>query len=353
MNAVIRGFYLLWSVALETESMMSHKGITFFMPVIDSVAIMADYTIASYAKLRDSHIPFTLLVYPNFLSPRIKEKHIPKWKRYEYVEIADTAEQEATTRPSPWKEEDDHIVAEYHVGALQSGSRVYKWLGPWERHDVILDTELHKIDSEYVATVDADFEILNGDFIGYIIERMEQNPNLKVVSSDYSPTSRYNSSIFRTGYCYLHERYSAWFCVYKREALLFPESHRYRDKFDPASGEFYAWDTSAYLQQRLREERGYEMEAIAGFDRSFIHYGAFAKNRSITSRNVSIYRALKLAAKMPLGAQVLPYDPARHRFASKIDRRITWIMVELLFRRLFDESERHRPIYADARGAQR
>jgi hypothetical protein len=328
---------------------MKRDSITFLMPVTDRDLVIADYAVQSYELLHDIDVPFKLLIYLNNITSTLKERYVSRWKRFSYVDILDRGLTEAYPEgPSADHEEDDETARRYYAGALYAGRKAYRFEGPWERHDRIMDRELKQIDSSLIATVDADFEILRSDFIQYILARMRSDENLKVMSSDYDPTRVFETDAFGTGYCYLQERYHTWFCIYKRDVIDFPESHRYRDVFDEKSGEYLAWDTSAYFQKRLREELGATMETTEQFDRSFIHYAAFSKNRSVGSHNVRVYRAMKVASKVPLLRQRWSYDERR-----KLLRRLDWSVTRRLAPRmlslLFDETERRRPLYADHR----
>jgi hypothetical protein len=85
------------------------------------------------------------------------------------------------------------------------------------------------------------------------------------------------------------------------------------------------------------------------FTRSFIHYSAFSKNRTVTPENVMYYRALRLAPKIPLVRQRLPYPNLK--LFRKVDERLTRVAAPRLLAKFFDEAERNRPVYADQRTA--
>jgi hypothetical protein len=329
---------------------VKQHSITFLMPVTDRDLIIADYAVRSYQLLNNSiDIPFKLLIYFNNVTAALKERYVARWKCFSYVDFIDgRLNEECANGPSADDEEDSQTARRYYAGALRAGRKAYRFEGPWERHDRILDRELKQIDSSLVASVDADFEILRSDFVQYILTRMLGNDNLKVMSSDYGATSLYETDAFGTGYCYLQERYHTWFCVYKRDVIDFPESHRYRDFFDEKSGQYHAWDTSAYFQKRLREDLGCAMESTEQFGRSFIHYSAFSKNRSIGWRNVRLYRATKIASKRPLLQQLWSYDE-RWKLLLRLDWAFSRRVAPRMLSALFNEAERRAPVYADQR----
>lgn len=314
------------------------------MLVTDPDVIIADYCIKSYEKIKG--IKFKLIVYSNYISQKNKKVFFPKWSNYHYVKIIENNTLGEKPKLNMLEEETHEIMEKYLSGTNKMGFKCWKWAAPFDRHDLTLDRELRKFKTPYVACVDADFEILDEQFIIYSINKMNNTPNLKVMSADYSSTAKYATEVFPKGYFILNERYNTWFCIYKRDVLNFPESHRYRDTYDEKTKEFNVWDTSAYYQKRLRMERGYKMESCPDYLKScFIHYAAFAKNRSINTKNLNFYRFIRLLAVNGLLCTLFNYynyDRTKNRFFHKLDYKIGYFISGRLFDTFFRDVDNER-----------
>src|SRR3984893_4111832 len=115
--------------------------ITFFMIVTPRDAVIADYAVRSYAKIKG--VDFSLVVYSNYLLPEQKAYYFPRWEALKFVNIARNPQHDDDLRG---------IGTRIQSDALE---------GPFEYCDPIWDRELRKISTQFVATVDADFEILH------------------------------------------------------------------------------------------------------------------------------------------------------------------------------------------------
>src|SRR5215216_3436815 len=115
-------------------------------------AVIADYAVRSYARIKD--LDFSLLVYSNYLLPEQKEYYFPRWEALPYVDVARNPQHDGDIRG---------IQGRIQSDALE---------GPFEYCDPIWDRELRKIQTPYVATVDADFEILNWRFLNVMMRRL-------------------------------------------------------------------------------------------------------------------------------------------------------------------------------------
>src|SRR5687768_2859816 len=93
-------------------------------------AVIADYAINSYAKVRDED--FTLLVYSNYLLPEQKAYYFPRWEQLPFVEIARNPHHDADL---------PGIGERIHSDALE---------GPFEYCDPLWDRELRKIQTPFV-----------------------------------------------------------------------------------------------------------------------------------------------------------------------------------------------------------
>src|SRR5262249_30278568 len=138
--------------------------------------------------------------------------------------------------------------------------------GPFESCDTIWDRELKLIDSPLVATVDADFEVLNARFVHRVLDDLAAHPEYIAYSTDYTPISVYSEPYSKENII-LNERNGTWFCVYRREAFLLSHvSHAYYQEIMSSSSiRRNAWDSCAFFQKSLRDQ-GYELGYL---DRSY------------------------------------------------------------------------------------
>ncbi len=247
------------------------SAMTFFMIVTPRDVVIGDYAIRSYQQLQGTD--HTLLVYSNYLLPEQKAYYFPRWEQLPRTAI----------------QRNDHHDPD--LQGIKLRIKDEKLEGPFEYCDPIWDRELPRIDSDFVATVDADFEILSPRFVYHMLDELAGSDELIGYSTDYSPTAVHFES-FTQQDIILNERNHTWFCLYRREAFQKSStSHAYHQEIDEtATIRRNAWDSSAYFQQSLRN-LGYRFGHLDGsFRRQYVHYGAFSKNTTITRRNVALFR---------------------------------------------------------------
>jgi hypothetical protein len=280
---------------------MTAPVITFFMIVTDRDMVIADYAVRSYAKI--TSIPFTLVIYNNWVLSELRERHFTEWRKLPYVEIWETSDQTDDRKPQ------DRSL----------------W-GPFELGSPIWDRELKKLTaSPYHATVDADCEILDPVFIDVMLRRLNENPRLVAMSTDYNAVipSYYDS--YSDEVITLNERWHTHFCIYKRAALDCPVSHEYHAELQPGSATRSVWDDAGYLQRALRMQMGYEIAVLdRRFQRCFIHYGAFGHNRHIDEHTVARYRRIRIVRKRGLFGLGDPFT----RLAAKLVERVMFPLVD-------------------------
>src|SRR5262245_20444576 len=143
--------------------------VTFFMLVTPRDAVLADYAVRSYASLRG--VDFRLQVYSNYLLPEQKAYFFPRWERLPFVTV----------------QRNDHHDED--LGAIKQSIGAEKLEGPFEYCDSVWDRELRQIDSQLIASVDADFEVLQPRFVHAMLEAFRQTRDLIGFSTDYSPTA--------------------------------------------------------------------------------------------------------------------------------------------------------------------
>jgi hypothetical protein len=247
--------------------------VVFFMIVTDRDIVIADFAVRSYTKIQGA--PFKLLIYSNWITSTLKQRYFPRWRQFAYVEIVENDWQTDEQKPMDRR----------------------LW-GPFELGYTIWDRELKRITAPYVATVDADFEILDGAFINIILEQFGLDHNLAVFSSDYSPKRDAVWDSYSNEVICLNERWHTWFCVYRREVLNVPVSHAYYEEVVAGPIRRNAWDDAGYLQKYIKQVLGYRLAALgSAYQECFIHYGQFSHNKDIDETNVRLYRRLKILRK--------------------------------------------------------
>lgn len=237
--------------------------------------VIADYAIRGYARVKG--LDFTLHVYSNYLLPEQKAYYFPRWERLPFVHIARNPQHDAD------------IAA---IGARITEDRLE---GPFEYCDPIWDRELHTFETPFVATVDADFEILRPRFLSKIMHRLHTEDELVAMSTDYSPTGVVFEP-YTGNTIILNERNHTWFCIYKRRAFETSQvSHAFhREMLVGAPVERNCWDSCAFFQTSLRDY-GLKLDHLHGkYSRDFIHYGAFSKNTTVTRESVAMFRRLAI-----------------------------------------------------------
>ena len=265
---------------------MDGTKITFFMLVTNRDALIADYCVKSYQSLQkkfNDKIPFVLYIYCNCLDDVTKQRYVSQWSRFSYVRIFYSQEKLANIKISA----SETITSPEGIDRVRDG-----WC---ENYDELWTSELKKFKTDYIATVDTDFEVLRPDFIKNMIDVLDQDPNLIGMSSDYTPAQYARFEPYSGRVINIAERWDTWFCIYKTQAFACStSSHFYFEGADP-TGEKLCFDSSDYFQHRLITDFGYRFAAVdPKFRKQFIHYGAFSKNRSINEVNIGLYRRLAI-----------------------------------------------------------
>jgi len=268
------------------------KSITFLMLVTDKDCMFGDYAIKSFNKIykqlkENERSNFTVFIYLNNVNKNHKARYLPEWSKLPYTSVFDNTEKIKLAKPKAG----EIIVSPENIIKYRDDEN--------ENYDEIWSTELSKFKSDYIATVDADFEILNADFYFRLINQLE-DVNCIGASTSYSKTEYcYDSYSGRN--IFLHERNHTWFCIYKKEAFeLSKRSHFYYEK-KTAENEVYAYDSAAYFQEDLRVNSKKTFTHLPiDYHNSFIHYGAGSKNKSINHRNLALYRNIFILTNVGL-----------------------------------------------------
>jgi hypothetical protein len=320
------------------------KTITFFMIVTNYDALMADYAIKSYYRLYDrkdspwSGDHFTLLVYANCLDEANRERYLPAWRQIPFVQLYDNAEKARTLHLKAG----DVIVSPEGVRRDRDSS--------CENYDELWTTELRKIETPYCATVDADFELLDTGFYFAMMNELERDERLIGCSCQYEP-DRVVSDSYSGETIQLAERWHTCFCIYKKSAHLCTVSHFYYQLMLP-NGMRYCYDSAGYFQHHLTHTFGWTLRAIGDeYSQHFIHYGAFSKNRSLSRRNIGVYRRLAIAAQTGRLPGMRPPRIAPATRTAALVRKVAKRSLDVLFAKHIAERGRYcfdEPAYTQA-----
>src|SRR5262249_45322149 len=183
------------------------------------------------------------------------------------------------------KEIEDQIGQTY---LTDLGRRAHRQ-GLWANGSEIWSRELIKfINYDLIGIVDADFEVFESDFIDDAINKFLDNPRLGFFSADFS----LDHKVFETysgEEAVIKSRYDTCFCIYRTTALAKCCDFSYYEERD--ENEVRKWDHSAKLQEILLRNHGFVGGSISNEEQwKFLHYRAFAKNRSLFGWKLFFYR---------------------------------------------------------------
>lgn len=268
--------------------------VNFFMIVTDPDILIADYAVKSYRKLLG--LDFVLTVYSNWVSPHLKARYFPEWSKLSFVTIIDPPRHSEEPRP-----------------------RGRELQGPYERSYAVWERELPRLHGTYLATVDADFEIFEPEFVFHMLDELDDSPSLVAFSTDYQPLDPQFYDSYHNEQVALQERWQTWFCIYRAVALQHLGS--LRQVRERGVDETKVWDDFGPFQHRLVGQ-GYQFRSLDWtYQTSFLHYGAFSKNRDITEKNVCLYRAVCVLSHRGLwGAKTFADRVVRYVFREFVKK---------------------------------
>lgn len=255
----------------------------FFMIVTPVDLGIAHYSIPALARLVQRSDEFRATVYCNGLSPdqvahiaAVTQAHA----RFSYTDN--------TSRMRSLH--GDIRVGEWYT--TEAGNRELRE-GRYENCGEIWSRELVKSSAQLIVTVDADFEVLDVEFALKMIDAVIDDESLAFYSTDLrSETTMYES--YSQKQAVVAEVYATWFCVYRRDALV--KSHDFTPAEEHSEDRLpVIYDHAARLQKALITDHGYRGCAIERVYRNqFLHYGAFAKNRTLSGHTLSFYRLMRI-----------------------------------------------------------
>lgn len=315
------------------KNSLVRKSITFFMLVTPRDAIIAEYSIRSFAKLRKvlKHYDWKLQVYMNCLEDEQKERMHQLAKSLDYMELIDNNEYVAA----------EDIIPGQKV--LFNGISTRPYEGKYEIGCVVWEREFRKSKTDFWCIVDADFEILKPDFVKYAFEQLEKRLDLYVYSTDGSTidTKVYNS--YTKEEVLSKPRCDTWFCIYKRESQQCTTPLYYHEEIH--DGEKWVWDDTGKFQEDLQKSCDCKCDYINmvkpgelrnQYVDQYIHYGAFSKNVSLkNARDVKIYRKRILLAR----SGILYFE--RNNIINKFIRYVFRMVVNKRYKQVFAERQKY------------
>jgi hypothetical protein len=172
------------------------------MLVTNRDACLASYSIQSYKKLIPALTGYNwkLIVYLNCLKEEFKKQYADEWKKYPFVEIIDNSEFVNA----------DELIPGNSMTSAEGWTKLIE--GKYEPCGVVWTREFRVFDSDYWATVDADFELLSADFVVEALKILKENENIVAVSSDFSDNQHVYDS-FSNENIIAMKRYQTWFCI--------------------------------------------------------------------------------------------------------------------------------------------
>ena len=244
---------------------------------------IAEFTIKALKKCNE--IPeFSIVIFANGLD-QSGESELQTWaERLRNAVVLSNREKIEREKNS------FHIGEEYTTALGRRELRV----GPYESAPEIWERELQRLDADIVGIIDPDFEILNIEFLPVMIDAFRANPRLGFMSVNYSPeTSAFDS--YSQTWATIAERHHTWFCLYLGEALKREADFSYYEQ--KRGEEVIKFDHAARLQEVLRRNHNYHGAVLdRKWSWAFVHYHAFAQNRTLTGGWLRAYRFLKIGA---------------------------------------------------------
>jgi hypothetical protein len=165
--------------------------------------------------------------------------------------------------------------------------------GLWANGSEIWSRDLLKFRNyDLIGLIDADFEVLESDFIDDAVNKFLDNPRLGFFSANFHPDCKVFDT-YSGEEAVLKLRYDTWFCIYRATALVKCSDFSYYEERD--QNEIRKWDHSAKLQETLSKNYGFVGSSASNEEQwKFIHYFAFAKNRTLFGWKLLFYRAISI-----------------------------------------------------------
>jgi glucosyl-dolichyl phosphate glucuronosyltransferase len=268
-----------WDPALPPAA-KARPACTLLMIVTPPELPISHYTVPALRRL-DEGGAVQVVVYANGLTSEEELVLANLARGLPHVRIQSNGErlagQRSQMRIGEWYETEKGRK-ELRVGLYESAPEV------WER-------EVPALDSPVVGIMDADFEILSPSCVTDLLAAFAKDPQVAIASTDWDPTRPVFDS-YSGQQCILTTRHHTWCCLYSREVLRLSSDFSYFEEL--RDGQLHKFDHSARLQQTIFS-RGFNGYVLPREKRwTYLHYGAFAQNRSLHGWRLALYRILRL-----------------------------------------------------------
>jgi hypothetical protein len=252
--------------------------LTMFMIVIPRDLPIARYSIRSIERCLDSRIQ--LAIFCNGLSPE-EERDIRSWVALESTVVM--TNQSRLDKELFASQIGEHVTSAPGVFEVREG--VYETAGEiWSR-------ELVRCSTPLVGLIDPDCELWGLSVLDEAISLFGDDLRLAVVASDLSP-ERYVFESYSQMEAKLAQTYHTWLCIYRRAALEVCHDFNYRE--ETINEVVTKFDHGAHLQKVLLSSGWRGATLSRATSQTFLHYGAFAKNRSLGGWLLAVYRLVRI-----------------------------------------------------------
>jgi hypothetical protein len=258
--------------------------LTFFMIVTPRDYPIAFYTIRPLVLLVQSKPCFGAIIYCNGLSKEQVNDILKMSKGSGRIVVKDNYEYLQSVKSSIKVGTVDSVTRQ--LGGMEVRQGFYEPAGEiWSR-------ELVHLSADFVTIIDADFEILDDEFVKIMATQIASEPRVAFYSTDYSDDCTIFES-YAQEEAKIAKRWHTWFCIYRRTALDRFHNFWY---FEERNGKLpFKYDRSAMLQKILIERYGYVGASLSeNYSGQFLHYGAFGKNRSLKGMRLKFYRIIRI-----------------------------------------------------------
>ena len=285
---------------------------SLLMVVTSNDLYIAMYTIQSLKKIINIE-NLIVKIFANGLNENQENKICSLISRWENVDLESNREYINNNKKQ--------IESQIGKSFYDEKGRLQLRQGLCEPGPSIWERELIKFDTQLVGIIDADFEILDARYFINMLNEMNQNSKIGIFSTDYTETKDYYNYYTTLDNTYsdpktvLMGRYHTWFCLYERNLLNIDSNFSYieeeRDKL------LYTYDHSAKLQEKLINEFGLQAKySTPNYKWCYLHYGAFAKNKTLKGLNLFLYRIFRIGI----------HNGFKHIInVPSINRKIYWI----------------------------
>jgi hypothetical protein len=242
---------------------------------------IAAYTLTALRRRMKRLPDCALRVYLNGLSEEQERSIIKQMKGAGHIEIKSNG---------AWFDKDAVVIGklfETHYGTREM--RQGKYEAPaevWSRELVLLEAPL-------VGIIDADFELFDSSLLRAMISAFAADDRLAFCSTEHNPTIK----VFETyaqEECMLMERWHTCLCVYRRAALEQCQDFTYREERNGQLGLPMKYDHSAWLTKQLLDANWRGTTVSEDRTWQFLHYGAFAKNKTLAGARLAFYRFFRI-----------------------------------------------------------